>query len=89
MSYSDTSYTDTDIIKISRQDFSQLEKLNDTYEEMKLLLIIFGSIISIMLFFLINLALIYYCKSQQQSKPKSASIELKPVNDDDDKITLI
>ena len=37
MSYSDTPYTNTDIIKISKQDFSQLEKLNDTYEEMKLL----------------------------------------------------
>jgi hypothetical protein len=84
MSYSDTPMIDT----ISKTDYSQLEKLNNTYEEMKLLLIIFGSIISIMLFFLLNLALIYYCKSQEQ-KRKSDSIELNPVENDNDQSTLI
>jgi hypothetical protein len=73
---------------ISKTDYSQLEKLNNTYEEMKLLLIIFGSIISIMLFFLLNLALIYYCKSQEQ-KRKSGSIELNPVENDNDQSALI
>ena len=83
------SYSDAPMINaMSKSDYSQLEKINETYEEMKLLLIIFGSIISILLFFLLNITLIYYCKSQN-NRIKNTVLELKQLEPDDDKTTLI
>mgnify|MGYP001186685399 CR=1 FL=1 len=90
MSYSDNVIIDTPPQQTGNYNFTELENLQKELEEIKLLMIIFGSTMMLILMFVSVFYVITHCK--KETYKKNCELQLTSVTTSDeesDKTTLI
>ena len=87
MSYSDNPMIDANPQQTGNYNFTELENLQTELEEIKLLMIIFGSTIMFILMFVSVFYVITHCK--KETYKKNRTLQLKAIEKDNDQTTLI
>jgi len=87
MSYSDNPMIDANPQQTGNYNFTELENLQTELEEIKLLVIIFGSVMMFFLMFVSVFYVITHCK--KETYKKNRTLQLKAIEKDNDQTTLI
>ena len=87
MSYSDNPMIDAHPQQTGNYNFTELENLETELEEIKLLVIIFGSVMMFFLMFISVFYVVTHCK--KETYKKNRTLELKAIEKDNDQTTLI
>ena len=90
MSYSDNPMIDANPQQTGNYNFTELENLQTELEEIKLLMIIFGSTIMFILMFVSVFYVITHCKKETYKKNSVLQLtSVKSSDEESDKTTLI
>ena len=87
MSYSDNPMIDANPQQTGNYNFTELENLQTELEEIKLLVIIFGSVMMFFLMFVSVFYVVTHCK--KETYKKNRTLQLKAIEKDNDQTTLI
>ena len=87
MSYSDNPMIDANPQQTGNYNFTELENLQRELEEIKLLVIIFGSVMMFFLMFVSVFYVVTHCK--KETYKKNRTLQLKAIEKDNDQTTLI
>jgi hypothetical protein len=87
MSYSDNPMIETYPQQMRNYNYTELKNLQTELEEIKLLVIIFGSIMMFILMFVSVFYVVTHCK--KETYKKNRTLELKAIEKDNDQTTLI
>ena len=87
MSYSDNPMIDANPQQTGNYNFTELQNLQTELEEIKLLVIIFGSVMMFFLMFVSVFYVVTHCK--KETYKKNRTLQLKAIEKDNDQTTLI
>ena len=87
MSYSDNPMIEAHPQQTGNYNFTELQNLQTELEEIKLLVIIFGSVMMFFLMFVSVFYVITHCK--KETYKKNRTLQLKAIEKDNDQTTLI
>ena len=87
MSYSDNPMIEAHPQQTGNYNFTELQNLQTELEEIKLLVIIFGSVMMFFLMFVSAFYVVTHCK--KETYKKNRTLQLKAIEKDNDQTTLI